>query len=465
MGHRWTVTGGDFRTPASLVDFPFYNIFTPEIAARGVRIQATHQDTQYTIFAGEETLTAGPRVPFRILAPQTVIGASAVRKIGKHLAVGGRFLQLSSSAGDIAENPYLFPPGRELNLVRTFAAQSLYQPFKRLKLYAEASRSVAQGRRNLLSSLAGLVWDTEMLTLRANYSRQGALYLPLVGYFAGDRQGPFVEARFRPRKDLELYGSASQYRNNLEQDPQVTSIASASSAAGASVTLPGRFSLNGQLSTIQFSSRAFGEGAQTSHNRQVSATLARSIRRHSLHLTWRDMQLEQVAGPQRQRATEAEDMFQVRRMFLGGAVRWQQSSAGERRNSLYYRASAQGDAGRLRAFANIEIGNDLANRTIFATNTYSTTVVGVGLRLFRDWSLQTEVFRNRLNMDLNPESIFVLEGGGLPIGSNLAEFNQWSFFFRLTKQIRWGGGLPVEAADRIFARAAPLVGAVDAAPP
>jgi len=43
---------------------------------------------------------------------------------------------------------------------------------------------------------------------------QGTLYYPLAGYYAGDRQGPFVEATVRPLKGLQLYGSASRYRNN-----------------------------------------------------------------------------------------------------------------------------------------------------------------------------------------------------------------------------------------------------------
>lgn len=78
---------------------------------------------------------------------------------------------------------------------------------------------------------------------------------------------------------------------------------------------------------------------------------------------------------------------------------------------MFYRISAQGNAGRLSVYANVEIGNDLANRTVFSTSTYSTTVVGAGLRLFRQWNVQAEVFRSKLNMEINPESIFLLQGG------------------------------------------------------
>jgi hypothetical protein len=142
-------------------------------------------------------------------------------------------------------------------------------------------------------------------------------------------------------------------------------------------------------------------------------------------------------------------------------VRWQQSAGTDRRNSLFYRGSAQGQVGRVTAYANIEIGSDLANQTIFSTSSYSTSVIGLAVKLFRNWNLQTEVFRNKLNMDLNEESIFVLQGGGAAMSQDLTALSQWSFLFRLTKQLRWGGGLPYEGLEQSAAQAAPLVGTVD----
>lgn len=461
MGYRWTITGGDFRTPASLVEFPFYNVFTPEIVARGLRIQATHQDTQYTFFAGEETLSAGPRVPYRILAPQTVIGASAVRRIGKHLRIGGRIMQFSSSPQDMADNPNLFPAGRDIGLVRTFSVQSLYTPVKRLKLYAEFSKPTAQGQSTVSSYVAGVSWEAKALALRVNYVLQGALYFPLIGYFTGDRRGPFAEMHWRPWKRLELYGSASQYRNNLENDPNATALRSTSASAGLSATLPWKFYANGQLSTIGFSSQVPGSPAIASDNRQLSASLSRSIGHHSLQVNWRDLKLVTPPVAQRQRATEIQDTYQFNHFFIGGAARLQQSAGSEQRNSVYLRGSLQANAGRISAFANVEYGNDLVNRTVFATNTYSTSVIGIALRLFRGWNLQAETFRNRLVMELNPESIFILEGGGAAVSQNLAALNQWSLYFRLTKQIRWGGGLPSENLDQFAANAVPLVGTVE----
>jgi hypothetical protein len=109
----------------------------------------------------------------------------------------------------------------------------------------------------------------------------------------------------------------------------------------------------------------------------------------------------------------------------------------------------------------VELGNDLVNKTVFATNTYNTIVGGVSARLFREWNIQTEVFRNRFISTLNPESVFVLASQGVGLSTVLTDFNQWSFFFRLTKQIRWGGVLPAEGLDQFMVREIPLTGSVD----
>jgi hypothetical protein len=461
MGEHWTITGGDFSAPATLVEFPFYNVFNPEITARGIKVQATHDGTEYTFFAGDETLFAGPRVPYRILAPQSVAGFSMVRKLARDFTIGARVMQFSASQQAIADNPNLFPPGRELSVVRTASIQSLYAPGKRFKVYAEASRPLGQTPYALISTFAGVSYVTTSLTLRANYASQAVTYFPLAGYFAGDRRGPFAEARLHPWKRIEFFGSASQYRNNLEKDPAVTSLTSASTAAGITATLPGQLAASAQITTVRFTSSGPGQDPVASNNRQINATLGRSIRRHSVHVTWREIKLDMAPSSQRQGSTEVEDMVQIKGLFLGGAVRLQQTSGTERRNTMYYRGSAQGNLGRLNLFANLELGNDLANRTIFSTNAYSTTVIGAGLRLSRDWNLQAEAFRNKLNMDLNPESIFVLQGGGMPIGENLAALMQWSLFIRVTRQVRWNGGLPAEAVDRLAATAVPLMGSVE----
>jgi hypothetical protein len=460
LGEHWTVTGGDFHAPAAIVEFPFFNIFTPEITARGVQIQATRSDRQYTFFTGMETISAGARLPYRIRTGQRATGASAVRKLG-HLEIGARLLEFATNPNASANGLLLFPLGQVVPLVRTLSVQSFYKLAHGWKLYAEASRSFSASEPGLTSSLTGVAWESAGLTFRANYARQGALYFPLAGFFAGDRQGPFSEVRWRPRKSLELFGSASAYRNNLEHNPNAASLSSTSTAWGLTAALPAQFSATGQLSTIQLFSAEPGSEPLASHNLQINATLARSLGRHSLHFNWRELRLDMATAPQGQRSSELEDTYHLKRLFVSGSVRLQQSSGADHHNSLYYRGSVQSMLGRFNLYANMEFGNDMANRSVFATTAYTTSVAGVGWRVFRDWNLQTEVFRNRLNVTLNPESIFVLEGGGSPLADSLAATGQWSLYFRFSHQLRWGGGLPSDNLDQLVATAAPLTGAVE----
>lgn len=309
MGFYWTLTGGDFHTPATLVEFPFNNVFNPDIEGRGIKIQAAHAGTQYTFFMGEQTLTAGTRVAYRLVTPQTVTGASVTQKLTAHLQTGVRAMQFSASPQAIVDNAYLFPPGRTMATVRTLAWQSLYTPVQRLRVYTEVSQPLTEAVATVTSVVGGLAWDDQPFSFKADYTREGLLYFPLAGYFAGDRQGPFAEARWRPRKILEFYGSASEYRNNLENDPSVASLSSFSTSAGASALLPGNLSASVSLSTVRFTEEGGGQPLLTSNNQQINASLSRAIRRHTLHADWRDILLNTAANPQRQRSWEAGTAF------------------------------------------------------------------------------------------------------------------------------------------------------------
>ena len=471
MGHYWTFTGGDFRVSANLVPFPFNNIYTPEINGRGGKVQAVHGATQYTFFYGETTLTAGPRVAYLMMTPQWVMGASVVRKLAPHWLIAARLMQFSTSAQSIADNPGLFPAGRTTPLVRTVAIQSSYTPVKGLNIYGEASRPAA-GVENadvghqVTSVLAGASWECPAVTVRANYVSQGTLYFPLAGYYAGDRQGPFAELRVRLWKGTELFGSASRYRNNLEHDGSLPQLNSTATSLGIATLLPGKISVNGQLSTVDYTDQTPGQETVTSKNRQITASLSRNIGRQTIPVNWRDIRMDIEPSPQRQRSSEVGDNFQFSHFTLGGSVRYQQITGSERLNSLFYRALAQVNLGPFNAFANVDIGNDMANQTVFSTEAYRTSVVGVSTRLKRGWNFQAEMFRNNLNLTLNPENIFLLENGAAlagvsPAALSLSAMSQWSFFFRLSKQMQWGAGLPTENPAQLIGSAAPLVGSVE----
>ncbi len=379
-----------------------------------------------------------------------------------------RATQFSAGAQAIVDNPGLFPPGRAAGLVRTLALQSLYTPTARLKIYAEASQPFANTGSKVTSLLAGAAWDSSLYSWKVNYVSQGVLYLPLAGYFAGDRRGPFGEVRFHPWKRLELYASASRYRNNLENNQSVPSLGSLSASGGITASLPGNVSASAGVSTVHFTDTGAGQTELASNNRQLNATLSKSFRRHTFHLEAREIRLDMTASLQRQRSWEAGDSYQWKHFSIGGSARYQQVTGSTTVNSVFFRAMAQANVGRFSAYGNVEIGNDLANTTVFSTQAYNTSVVGVGLRLSQSWNLQTEAFRNRLNLAINPESIFLLQNGGAlsgvsPTAETLASMSQWSLFVRLSKQLRFGAGLPAENADHFTGHAVPLMGEVQGA--
>lgn len=475
MGLRWGVTGGDFRMAPSLVEFPFTNIFLPEIAARGIRVESSSMTRQYAVFFGTETLLEGPRVPFRLTTPQRVLGASVVQKIGERFKIGVRALHLTTDT--IPESlTALFPPGENFRSDSSASVQALFKASEHFKIYGEAAVSNGSGtapvadpsvpifepRSQPFSYTFGPVWDSPRLTVRANYIQQTASYLPVAGYFLGDRKGPFGEIRYRPWKAVNAFASTGMYRNNLSNDSRQASFQSSSLSAGGSILLPFKISASSQISWVDFKVTEPGSDAfLPSHNRQMVSTVGRPIRTHNVHVSLRDLTTDAFGANQRQRSLEFEDIFQLHHMSFGGAVRDQRLTAGaEQTNTLFFRGSGQVLFGRFSAYGFMEHGNDLANRTVFATSTFNTTVFGAAVRLAKAWNFQVEASRNQLTTDLNAQNMFLLESQGIGTSNAMTLFNQWTTYFRLRHQIGWGN-FPGGDLDKYVAQQIPLVGSIE----
>ena len=471
-GYRWRLTGGDFHVPTALLSFPFTNIFLPDLAAEGVKIEAATRTRRYSLFYGEETLIAGPRVPFLIRVPQNVLGASVVSKVGEKLELGARVIHLSTGSDALgldAPQSNLFAPAQDFASTTVLSGELLYKFSSSLQFYAQGSASTTTGsvafpnaRQSPLSFTAGPVWKTRKFTVKANYIRQSSSYLPVAGYFLGDRSGPYVEAQFEPINAIQLFGSASQYRNNIDNSAGLPTFRSNATSAGASFSLPFRFSLSGQLSTIDFSVKQPGiDTLSISHNQQLIASLSRPVRNHHLRLAYRDLEIQSDQRFQRQRSAEIEDVVQFKRLFLGAAVRDERLAAEETKNTFFVRGSAQTQFKRFSAYAYIEHGDDLANRSVFLTNTFNTTVLGGAARITKQWNLQFEASRNQLTTELNPENIFLLQNQGAFVTNAVAGLNQWTAYFRVSKSLRWGKGLPSTDLDRFTAEQMPIIGTIE----
>lgn len=466
-GFRWRLTGGDFRIGTSLVPFPFTNIFQPELSGQGFRIEASSRSRKYALFYGIETLMAGPRVPFRVRVPQTVLGASITDKIGEKLEVGARVIHLSTNPD--SSSSYLFAPGQDFSVSTSVLGSLFYRASTNLQFYGEASGAATSGptpsseiRSSPFSFTGGPVWKSQKLTIKANYIHQAASYLPVAGYFLGDRAGPHIEAQFKPVEAIEFFGSADGYRNNLANSPNLPTFHSKSASGGTSISLPFRFSASAQLSNIDFSTKQPDAGEwSTSYNRQMVATLGRPIRNHNVHFSYRDFRMRSDGRDERQQSQEIEDIVQFRVVSVGGAVRKQRLFTEQSKDTLFLRGNAQARLGRLSAYAYLEHGDDLANRTVFLTSTFNTTVVGGAMRLSNTWNVQFEASRSRLATELNPENIFLLQNQGAIVTNAVAGLNQWTAYFRLSKSFHWGRGLPAGDLERYTAEQIPIVGAIE----
>ena len=226
--------------------------------------------------------------------------------------------------------------------------------------------------------------------------------------------------------------------------------------------MPAKVSLTAQVTLLDLSSRANDSSPWVADkDRQELLTLARAFGRHTIQVTARDFSDISPLSSQQQTALEIDDNFHLRRLTLGGGVRAQRLVADGPRTTMFYRGSAQFSAHRISVYGNFETGKDLENKTLFATNTVSTTLLGASMTMGKNWQIQFEAYRNSLVTELNPQSIFVLQGQGVFIPGTLAALNQWSIYFRVVRKLKWGAPGAAGDINAYALRQAPLKGSVE----
>jgi hypothetical protein len=425
---------------------------------RGAKVEMADGRRHYSLFWGQETLQEGPRITFRVNAPQDVRGATVQQNFGSKFQVGAGYLGFSSSPQQLASNPAFFAQGSEFRRTDMLFVQSSYAPAGGLALFAQTDLSRVEFADTSLyphsaplSWLGGAKWTMRKLTITANYGRLSRSALPAVANYFGDRRGPFAEIRYRPLRATEFFVSGTRSANNAENDPFVLSLSTWEVTAGAGTQLSSKFSVSGQYSILGLIGLEALDPTldQMQRNTQLSATLTRPVKKHSLMLTARELNLRVTGTKQLQKSAELQDTFQYSRFSLTGALRMQrQYDASQTEDSLFLRAGGQARVGKATLYMQFQAGQDLINKTLFATNTSNTTVAGVSFPLPRGWSGQAEAFRTTVLTALNPESVLVLESQGAGVSEILNDFNQWSFYFRLSHQTHWGALLSEMVTNR-----------------
>jgi hypothetical protein len=442
MNRHWDFAAGDFRTATSLVEAPFSSLAQPEVALRGAKVTARSDHWVSSVYAGTETLSQGDRVPYRIRVPQSALGAESIAKLGL-ISLGIRYLHLSSSPESVEGNKLFFPANRAFTASDTLTTQLDWKLTKALNWYSEGGWSHVSplagtpGNRSQLSYVAGPALHAAHFVMRANYLSQGTGYLPLPGYYLGDRRGANVDG-FWSLGRLSLNGNWNQMRNNREHDPSVPDYYSQQGGGGAQLRLPGNVFLSGSTSRLHFETRSTENGLVLNDSRLYLLMVARPIGHHNLHASWQRVDSTLQQKGQQLEFLEVEDNYTWRRFSGGGAARWQRAASDQLRQSLFWRASGQLQLRHLSLYGYWEQGRDLANQTLFATQVSSTSVVGMTWDTAGGFTVRGEAFRNHLNSVLNPESLFVLGSQGIIPDSILGRSDDWSLFLRLSRQFSWG---------------------------
>jgi hypothetical protein len=461
-GRHWDFSLGDFRFSTSLAPTPFTNIVQPDFTLRGANVTARTKAWRYSLYAGVETLTQGQRVPFRAIVPQTALGAEAIGNTLPWLKTGFRYLHLTSSKDSVLEKVSFFPVNRQFVRSDSLTAQTSILLPRHLEWYTETgwNNAAALGdsgnRSSTFSFVTGPTWTTPHVVIQANYVRQGIGYLPLLGYFLGDRRGPAAQSIVRLGR-FDFSGSWSQSSNNLEENQNATKFFSRQSSSGMNVRLPLSFSLGASYSKVNLQTTVPDQSPQFSNNRLVNISLSRPVFNHNLRASVQQLDLQLPGMNERLRFAELEDTFHWKRFSFGGATRWQRAVSDSRKDSLFIRGNGQMQLGNFSLYGYLEHGKDLANATVFATSIVSTSVVGLAWQAPRHLAVQLEAFRNNFNSNLNPASIFILASQGIPIDTTLSRTNNWSVYLRVNRHFGWGENLSANP-DEIVRRQAPLTG-------
>ena len=441
MNRHWDFAAGDFRAATALVESPFPNLALPEVSLRGGRVIARTGSWSASVYGGAETLSQGNRVPYRIKVPQSAVGAEVANNPEDRVQLALRFLRLTSSQTRVAEERLFFPESRKFTKSDSITAQGLVRLTKSLDWYSEAGwssvRELEAGKQSQFSYVAGPSLHTSHVSIRANYLSQGTGYLPVVGYYLGDRSGANVDGLWTIGP-LSLHGNWVQSRNNRERNPAVPDYFSRQRGAGFQLRLPARLFVTGSASKLFFESRSPETGLQRNDNQQMLFMISRPIQRHNLHASVQRIDSRIFDLSQRLEFLELEDNYTWRRFSAGGAARWQRFRSTEERQSLFLRTSGQYQWRHLSVYGYWEHGKDLENETLFATQIASTSVLGVTWQAPGAFSLRMEGFRNQLHSQLNPESIFVLGNRGVLPDSVLSRSDDWSLFLRITRDFSWG---------------------------
>lgn len=464
---RLEFSAGDISVPGRQIDIMTPQVYTPFYRLRGAQVQGLRGRLGWKAYTGLVTFLEGPRLPFSILGPQGRSGGGITWKASESLEFAGQTDTISTSPETGTDRPYLLQPGRRFARTVQTSGMASWKPRKGLSLFSEVALTYGSPmeattqKPSPWNALSVADYDGGRYALRGSYFRQSAGYMPVAGYYSGDRGGGAMEGRARPWKRIEFFSSAGKQRNNFENNPAVWTFQTTMANAGVSAEAPGGFSFTAQYSTMSLVSQAPGDERIEAANRQWMLTGAKSYWNQTTRLSWRKFDMNNSGNASAQGSAEAEQSMRFGRWTASGAVRWSQARFGENRDSVFVRAMVQGTARRATFHAYTELGRDLANQTLFTVNQLQTTVAGISMPVGRSWSVHADVLRTTIATILNPQSAFVLAANGAPVSLALGGLDRLNIFFRVTRHLSWGGPAPQSGYAASLSGVIPVFGAIE----
>ena len=360
--HHWDFGGGDFSIPLAGVEYPLQNLWLPKLNVLGARVGMEGRRRRYELYGGTGTLLNGFRVPLHFQVPQQVFGAALHQQFSDRWTASVRLLQLQSTPDNLMNfERYSVPINHRFTSVRSLTAQTHYRPLDQLQLFGEVAVSatsrpaaIADVPSKPLSMTIGVDWQAKRWTANASYARQSTSYLPAMGLFLGDREGPFGAISYEILEGFSVRSSASVTRNNLERDSSNPMFLSRTGNVGASLALPAGFHLSAQMTDMYFMSETEESGRTQTDNQQLIFTAVHTLGRNRTRLSFQAFEFKQLGAhveTNRLRSWELEDNYHLGRISLGAAVRFQQSrqlhtEQSEQRDSVFFRLSGTASHGR-----------------------------------------------------------------------------------------------------------------------
>jgi hypothetical protein len=441
---RISLTGGDFSYDPYPLSLPFSNISTPAMQLNGLLVETHGINHRIRFFGGREILQEGLRIPLVYYTGQDIFGGDGRLTIRKAVSLGGRFIWLSQqgsnnlssvlSQGDL---------GKPLPAVLSNTFDLTWKPLKPLEIVSELGYSQFRSGPDTTwhrALLGGIVWDTTPFKAHATYIDQPVSYLPIAGYYTGARTGTFADFDYHATNWLNTFGSWTSQDLSSVLSTENLGFHGTSTGFGIMLNLPARTSLSAQYLLSTYDSGDQQEASSSwQTSRLITAVVSHAFKeRNTTHLNFLRLETTGTTGPSGQTSLEAQDDLQFHHFTLSGGARLQQNTSINTRSGVYFSGGITGSIKSLTFYEHFEAGTDLASKTLFATSVTQSNTFGMQYRFGKGWNIGGDAWRSRLTTNLTGDPAATLSFAAPILPIYLAN-NQWTIYFRLTKQLNWGG--------------------------